>query len=321
MKSEFEWIEEFQRKLNAKSKKVLVGIGDDACVTLPAKGGILATVDRLVEKVHFDLRWSPPESIGYKALAVSLSDIAAMGGCPLYALVSLSFPSKTPDIFVSKIYRGLKRVASEQKVQVVGGNLSTSSSIIIDTTVIGEVSKKVLLRSTAAAGDAVMVTGYLGESAAGLALLKKASEVGPSLVQAHLFPHAKIEIGLQLAKTPGVRCCIDISDGLSSELYHLAKASGVGFRIKESSVPLSAQVRKAGKLLKINPLDWALGGGEDYQLLFTVASDSVQKVKTVFKKKGWDLFEIGRVIKERNILMETSTGNLIPLKKQGWLHF
>ncbi len=237
---------------------------------------VLATTDAMVEGVHF-ATGTPWWELGWKALAVNLSDIAAMGGVPGHALVNLSLPGDTEVEDVAQLYRGMAELANQQKVAIVGGNITSAPVVMIAVTVIGRGLKEGLLRRSAAVpGDRIAVTSYLGSAAAGLRMLtgglKFPPEAAALLKKAHLQPQPRIAEGQVLVKQ-GVRAAIDISDGLVADLGHVCAASKVGATVRVNAVPVHPLMKEAfGK----DALGLALTGGEDYELLFTAGERIIE---------------------------------------------
>ncbi len=303
---------------------VVAGIGDDAAVYRPADGLYqLLTTDMLVENVHFLLDKTTPRQLGYKAIAVSLSDIAAMGGMPRHAVVSLGLPPQLPVEFVVAVYDGMKEICREFAVNIIGGDtVASPHALVINVAVTGEVEPACLLRrSGAKPGDAVVVTGTLGDSACGLELLRtprwtERDYAGP-LVAAHLTPRPQVEVGRLLAGW-GATSADDISDGLASEAHELARAGGVGIRLYADRIPLSSQLVEAAAVLGREPLDYALFGGEDYQLVFTVGQDDLGRLAC----KGGPLTVVGEVTgKEAGVVLVAADGKTAALKPRGYNHF
>ncbi|MCK4964297.1 MAG: thiamine-phosphate kinase, partial [Dehalococcoidia bacterium] len=254
-----------------KDKSVLIGIGDDAACWRTEACAQLATSDSLIQDVHFTLSTTTWRELGWKALAVNLSDIAAMGGFPQYALVSLGLPGDIEVASVAELYEGMAELARLFDVSIVGGDSVGAPVVILSLAVVGkaQTTQTVLTRSAAAPGDRIAVTGYLGASAAGLAMLKKGlefdKETAATLREAHLKPHPRIVEGQALARH-GVKAAIDLSDGLVSDLNKLCKASGVGARLFTNQIPVHPVVRRS---FGDDSIELALSGGEDYELLFT----------------------------------------------------
>jgi thiamin-phosphate kinase len=273
---EFGLIDLIKEDTISEQGSVVLGIGDDAAVLLPTpRQLLLITTDMLVESVHFDLATTTPWQLGYKAIAVNLSDIAAMGGVPRHAVVSVALPPATPSDFVVNLYQGMKEICHEFGVNIVGGDtVSSPNGLVINVAVTGEVEPVNLVRrSGAQAGDIVAVTGCLGNSGAGLDLLKAGAwedfDFAWPLVTAHLSPRPQVKTG-GIVAAAGATSMDDISDGLASEAHEIAKASGVGVRLYAEQIPLAGEVKEAAAKLGKEALDYALYGGEDFQLLFTM---------------------------------------------------
>jgi thiamine-monophosphate kinase len=265
----------------APAAGVTVGIGDDTAVLAVTPGAaLLATTDLVIEDVHFRRVWASPEDIGWKAMAVNLSDIAAMGGVPRWALIGLAVPEDTDAEEVAGFFRGLRGAAGPHGVALVGGDTSRSpAGWLVNVTLLGEHTGTPRLRSTAQPGDAIAVTGGLGRSAAGLAVLERgvtdarrrglAEDAIEEITRAHLRPQARVGEGQWLGRAPGVRAMMDCSDGLATDLGHICRESRVSARIQVDRIPLGAGVAAAADALGGNALAWATGGGEDYELLIT----------------------------------------------------
>lgn len=308
---------------NASWCNLLIGIGDDAAVWREDSPIQLATTDTLVQDVHFNLKVISWEELGWKALAVNLSDIAAMGGMPKYALVSLALPGDLEVEKISEFYRGMLALAQKYGVAIAGGDITNSPNIIITVTVFGSLANKSrspLTRSEAKVGDQVAVTGYLGTSAAGLKMLSERlnwDEKAAILVrQAHLRPLPKVKEG-QILLNSGVKTAIDISDGLISDLRQICKMSQVGARVKISSLPAHPLVRAA---LGDNWQELALSGGEEYELLFTATSNIIDRVKKNLKCL---VTIIGEITKEEpgQVIVVDDEGKMVPWHQGGWEHF
>lgn len=310
MRSEFEFIEYI------KERHKLKVIGDDcAVVPMNAQSDQLFTVDLLIENIDFRLDWTTPALLGHKALAVSLSDIAAMGGTPTYAMLTLGIPQglwKTS--FLDEFYEGWHLLADEFGVKLIGGDISRSpTDLIIDSFVIGEVpSGRAILRSGAKPGDLIFVTGELGAAALGLLLLENGERltnesIDPlqSSLLRQLKPHPQLIIGNTLLQKELASSNIDLSDGLSSDLAHLCKASGVGAEIEASRLPIA----------KGASLEMALNGGEDFELLFTVPPERRSEAAQLL------CVEIGEITAETGKLTLLIDGELRPLAQQGYEHF
>ena len=302
-------------------QEVLVGIGDDAAAWRSDTNIQLATTDTLVQDIHFDPGVIGWEELGWKALAVNLSDIAAMGGIPRYALLSLALPGELEVEDISKFASAMARLGREFEVAIVGGNIATAPNIVITVTVIGcSRGKTILKRSTASPGEQIAVTGYLGLSAAGLEMLKNRiildSEASNLLRRAHLQPVPRVREG-QILVEQGVRTAIDISDGLVADLDHICESSKVNAKISIEQVPVHRVVTANFP----NHQDLALCGGEDYELLFTADEATVARVAQALT---CPVTVIGEITEEQLATRVTAVdgqGNIIPYRRGGWEHF
>ncbi len=331
MISERECINLIRQFAGSRGNQYLVkGIGDDCAVLAKDETAfLLLTTDTLVEGIHFDLAWHPPDLLGRKCASVNLSDIAAMGGLPRACLLSIAFPESVPDWF-EEFITGFTDVLKEFDTQLVGGDtVKGNKDIVITVTVIGEAEKEqVCYRSGAHPGDLVWVTGSLGNSAAGLALCRRGLERAPGmkdkwqqLVRAHLDPEPLVGPGRILAASGLVRAMLDISDGLATDLAHLCSESGVGAEIRQELLPVSELLKEAAAELDTDPLAWVLKGGEDYQLLFTTkASAEQQLLELVAAHKGWKVSRVGHITEEKGVYL-CSNGNRLEIGYQGYDHF
>nr|BBH92596.1 thiamine-monophosphate kinase [Thermogemmatispora argillosa] len=332
--SEFELIARLTAGLPTR-EEVVVGIGDD-CAVLDNGGSrlLLLTCDSQVEGVHFTLQTSAPEEIGRKALAINLSDIAAMGGEPRYALISLHIPRRCPLEVLDGLYTGLRQEAAAAQTLIIGGNVSgtgAAETLAIDITLLGEVERgRVLTRSGARAGDTLFVTGCPGDSAAGLySLLHPDHPYPPAACErlraVHRVPKPRLAEGRLLSELGPeiVTALIDISDGLSGDLGHICERSGVGACIEVARLPLSPELRSLAAILARDPLAWVLHGGEDYELLFTVAPGQEQTVLERFAAAGLaPPTPIGRMTDAASGLrLRWPDGREEPLSVQSWDHF
>ena len=341
MQTEFEFIEKIRRRAFGKSTKT--GIGDD-CAVIPkdAKTDLVITADLLIEDIDFRLDWSPPELVGHKALGVSLSDAAAMGAKPVWAMLSIGVPEKIwKSDFAEKFYDGWFRLAKKFGVELVGGDVSrTPDKIVIDSIVAGEVKKnKAILRSTAKAGDLIFVTGKLGGAAMGLRLLEEGERYKKGkenfinkLLLRQLAPNPQTEIGQFLGKNNLATAMIDLSDGLSSDLSHLCRASGVGAKIYADKIPIVKNLRRflltndkskikdqRSKIKDQTALNFALNGGEDFELLFTVNSKKIFRLET--ELKSGLLFHIGETTANAEIIELVFGDKTEILAARGFRHF
>lgn len=305
---------------------VVAGIGDDAAVLLPTPRQLqLITTDMLVENIHFDLTTTTAMQLGYKSVAVNLSDIAAMGGVPRHAVVSIALPQHTAVDFVLNLYNGMKEICREHGVNIVGGDtVASPGGLVINVAVMGEVEPSNLVkRSGAKAGDIVAVTNVLGSSSAGLALLSRGEweeyDFSWPLVTAHLTPRPQVKTG-QLLAAHGATSMDDISDGLASELHEIAKASNVSIQVIGEHIPLSPELREAAQVLGKEPLDYALYGGEDFQLLFTMDPEQFAVMNTI--DPGAAITKIGEVLPPgEGVSLIDETGQSRKLQPRGYNHF
>jgi thiamine-monophosphate kinase len=298
-----------------KNGRVVTGIGDDCAVLrLPAGHDLLTTTDFSLENVHFKRAWHAAESVGHRCLARGLSDIAAMGGEPMAAFLSLAVPAKLPQAWVDKFTRALLKLAREFGVTLAGGDSAQSpAGILADIVVLGSVPKgKAVLRSGARPGDRIYVTGLLGGSAAALDQLFSKRKLAPQQFPRHFFPQPRVFQGQFLRANNLVSSMIDISDGLSTDLNHVCEESGVGDEIWAKAIP-RATIGKSDELIH---LKFALHGGDDYELLFTARP--AQRIPLTIL--GIPITCIGEISRGRNVSIISKTGNS-PLKARGWQHF
>lgn len=328
--SEFELIDRLTRRLTTR-RDVVLGVGDDAAVLAPDAGTLLvATCDAQVEGRHFIRGIASPEEIGRKALAVNLSDVAAMGAQPLWALVSLLLPPTLEVSELDGIYAGLRALAESHNVAIVGGNVAgTDGPLIIDVTLLGSVNPdQTLRRDGGQPGDAVLVTGTLGVAAAGLLALVTApgeAAVPPEVLararQAHVTPTPRVSEGPALAQTGVVSAMLDVSDGLAADLRHICERSGVGAEIDAAAVPIDPAAGIIATAYGRDPLALALYGGEDYELLFTVPPAGIQTAIAAVAAVGGTAHIIGRLTApEAGIRLVLPEGMTRTLEPTGWDH-
>jgi len=274
---EFGLIARLRARLGAAAPGLIRGIGDDAAVLAPTPGlSLLATADALIEEIHFSFRLSPPAAVGARAMVANLSDIAAMGGIPRAALVCLGLPPRAELDVVDGLYEGLHAAAAAASTAIVGGDTVRSlSGFVLAITVLGEVEPdRCVSRAGARPGDRLWVSGPLGGSAAGLAWLRSGgSRIGPSeairqAIACHEAPVARLALGRALALDGMARAMLDVSDGIGGDARRMAEESGVGVRIVAARIPIHPGAAEVAGLLGGDPLRWAMGGGEDYELLF-----------------------------------------------------
>jgi len=310
---------------------VIVGIGDDAAVTRISPGyDLVSTTDAMVEGIHFLRETLSPYDLGWKSMAANLSDVAAMGAVPRFALVALAISPQWDLPGLLDIYRGMGDLAKRYGVVIIGGNVTRSPhDLMITVTMLGEVEPgKALRRSGARYGDCLFVTGPLGLSAAGLALLKEGraafvpDDVGRVLTTAHQRPLPQIEAG-RLLLSEGCTALNDVSDGLASELFEIAEASGVSLRVKAAGLWVEPAMAELAKLQGLSVWPWILYGGEDYQLVGTVPAIRKHHVEAAFRKNGLALFWIGEAEKpgvRPQVLLDWGDRQEL-LEKRGYNHF
>lgn len=301
---------------------VVVGAGDDAAVIEPERGLLdVVTTDALVEGVHFDRRFCPPDAIGHKALAVNLSDLAAMGASPRAALLSLVLPDDLAVGDVDGILDGLLALADRFRVALVGGNITrTPGPLVIDVTAIGSVSRRrVLTRTGARPGDDVYVTGSLGVGTAGLSAFREGAHE-PALQARYLRPEPRIRAGLLLGRNKAATACIDLSDGLADGLRQVSEASGVGIAVEQGALPVDDAVLRWFGQSRADPVLEAVAGGDDYELVFTSRPAHRGRLRAVRQRVGdLPITKIGVVTKERKVVLKTPAGERsLP---EGFQHF
>ncbi len=325
---EFGLIHHLSSRLKFRASDSILGIGDD-CAVYPVKPGMneVISTDALVENIHFKLSTTTPEALGRKALSVSLSDIAAMGGTPKRILVTLGLPERISVSFLDKLYSGFNEICNQYKVELAGGDtVSSPKCFFINVAVIGE-AKRVFTRKGAKPGDLIFVTGTLGDSSLGLKLLDKKKKGGKDnklLIERHLNPTARVqEAGILARSSINITSMIDISDGLVQDLYHICKASKVGARIFQDKLPHSPEFARTCDKDSIPPLPLLLNGGEDYELLFTLPADGVKNLNRQFLKAKVLVTQVGEItLKPRKVSLAMRDGTTETLSEsEGFNHF
>lgn len=293
--------------------EIVLGIGDDCAVLKKSKNAYwVIGCDMLVEGDHFSLDYFKAEQVGVKAMESNISDIAAMGGRPKYAFISLALKTGTSMNFVKGFYRGIYKSARRDRVEVLGGDTTHGKANAVSITVMGECRKENLcLRSGAKAGDYIFVTGKLGASAAGLKAFLKKKKGFNFVKRKHLMPKARTGLGERIGKF--ANAMEDVSDGLASEVRNICRASGKGAVIFAEKVPIAAETKKAAKAMGNSALDYALFGGEDFELVFTCNKKNL-------KKLGKFGAVVGKIIKGKKIYLEKD-GKQKELEKFGYDHF
>ncbi|HKW85617.1 MAG TPA: thiamine-phosphate kinase [Nitrospiraceae bacterium] len=334
---EFGLIRSLSRRFGWTGRSVLRGIGDDAAIIRsPANHLLLLSTDLLAEGIHFDPATATFEDIGYKATAANLSDIAAMGGVPKHILVAVAVPSSCTSSEIERLYRGLMRACRLYGVELVGGDTSASrQGLFICVTVTGVIEPgQALTRDGANVGDLLYVTGTLGDSQAGLNILRTRirakGEAGEKLrdrhlrylIERHLRPTPRIEEGHLLATHRLATAAIDLSDGLSGDLAHMCEQSGVGAEIESTALPLSPACRSYAAAHRLDPISLALTGGEDYELLFTVSPDNRAKLDRLARRTRCRFSCIGTICpKGFGLRVKHRNGSSRRLTIAGYQHF
>src|SRR5712692_10025045 len=314
-------------KFHAKSKArasgvphLALGIGDDAALFRPRLGHeTILTCDWFLEGTHFLREKHPPDAVGWKCLARAVSDVAAMGGVPRCFLLSLALPETHTSRWLDLFLGGLRRASRKFQCALAGGDMTQRNKILINVTVVAEVpARSAVLRSGAQDGDLIYVSGRLGESELGLRIVRRsrgASSKKNPLTRRHLYPEPRLALGQWLVKRGLATAMMDLSDGLSSDLQRLCAASAVGAFVEEANIP---QVRSPDVALKHghDPIHLALHGGDDYELLFTVPPRKAKLLPKNFKGVG--LTAIGRITRERELLVLVEDGHAKQLRPLGW---
>jgi thiamine-monophosphate kinase len=331
---EFGLIDHLTESVRIHHDNTIKGIGDDAAVLDNGADYRLISTDCLVEGIHFDLAYTPLKHLGYKAIAVNLSDIYAMNGFPEQVTVSIAISNRFSVEALEELYKGIRTACNNYKVDLIGGDTTSSPrGLFISVTAIGRVDKdKITYRSTAKKGDLLCVSGNLGAAYLGLQILEREKQIFQSikgglqpdledqqyLISRQLKPEARFDMIELFHKAELVpTAMIDISDGLASEIFHLCKQSNVGVILEESGVPIHPDAEKKSIDFGIDPITSALSGGEDYELLFTIDVKDIDKVKYLP-----DIYIAGEIVpKEDGIKLHTKGGNIHDIKAQGWVHF
>jgi thiamine-monophosphate kinase len=322
---EFGLINRIRKWTSTSNPALLKGIGDDVAVIETGDRVLLATTDILIEDIHFKRAWIDPYHLGKKALFVNLSDIAAMGGTPKYFLISLGVPENLSLSFLSSFYRGLKDGTRRFRVDLIGGDTSVSRKIIINICLLGEGKRGTLLfRSGARVGNDLFVSGTLGDAALGLKILQKNGlHAKPiSLIQKHLSPSPRIQLGQALARNHWATAMIDVSDGLLIDTNHLLEESGVGAWIWEDRIPLSKLYQKWIPFFSKSPYQFALSGGEDYELLFTAPPEMRKRISYLALSLKIPITQFGKIVpKKEGLHLIRKDGKKYSPSRLGFEHF
>ncbi len=325
---EFGFIDRISPQCCINRERVYKAIGDDAAAFWSdPKRLTLVTTDLLVERVHFQRSAVSGFDLGYKALAVNLSDIAAMGGTAREAFVSIAIPEDCALEYLDAIYLGLRHLAGEFGVNILGGDTTAShQDLIINIALTGSVPEaEILCRDGARSGDLICSTGCLGDSRAGLHLilhgiLRDTPEL-EKLYQEHVRPRPHLREGRFLARQGGVSAAIDVSDGLSSDLQHLIDSGRTGARLQADQLPVSPELEWFGRRFGCDPIEFALAGGEDYALLFTLGADRAERVQKAYQQEFGQGFSIFGEITESGEMELVSPSGTRSLRPSGWNHF
>ncbi len=324
---EFGFIRLLEERNRVFFNRVIKGIGDDCAILEKDQESVfLISTELFIEDIHFLKKKSPPYELGLKVVNASLSDIAATGGRPLYLFTSIAVPQETGLDYLESLYKGIKEACKKYKVDIVGGDTSSSPDrIAISIAVLGEAKKdKLVYRKGAHPGDLIYVTGYLGDSAAGLMLIKEElsapEDIAKKLVNAHHIPCPRLEIGNMVAEHGLANAMIDISDGLIADLNHICEASNTGAIIYLKNLPISQELACLKERLSFPLHELALYGGEDYELIIVVPSNKAPRFKRLCSEKGFSVYLIGRMVKEKGIRLALDNRH-IPLTIKGYTHF
>jgi thiamine-monophosphate kinase len=324
--TEDELLAVIRKVLSGESPGVLVGPGDDAAVVEWGRGDAALTADMLVQGVHFDLRMTSARDLGYKSIAVNVSDLAAMAASPRYATVSLELSDDVAPAWVIELYGGMREACGEYALSLVGGDLSRGSELVISVSAAGEVARgRAVLRSGAKPGDRIVVTGSLGAAAGGLELARSGHQAaatpwGRALLEAQFRPAARVGEGASLAQS-GATAMMDVSDGLALDLSRLCAESATGARIEEAAIPIANELHELAGALTIDPLELALSGGEDYELLATIDPAAVEPARARLEERfGVALTDVGEITGQGFVLVHAD-GSERPLEPKGWDHF
>jgi thiamine-monophosphate kinase len=318
------------QKEGIENPGVSLGIGDDTAAIRPRAGHeLLVTCDCLVEGRHYLPDFISSESLGRRAMTANISDIGSMGGLPLYALISLGLRADTPVKSVEDMYRGFLQELNPFEASIIGGNITkVNIENFIDITILGEVQQgKLMLRSSAEAGDVILVTGYPGQAAAGLRLLKRSQSSkdiqNHPLVHAFNTPKHRAREGHAIAQSGYAKAMIDTSDGLLADLGHICEESGVGAELIQAQLPISEALRQVASQMKRDPYDLILSDSDDYELIITCALKNTKNVQSIISKiSNIPIAEIGRITHaDEKIQLILPDGNKRPVIPSGWNHF
>lgn len=316
------------RREGIASDRVTVGIGDDTASFAPKPGfDVLLTCDTMVENRHFLPECISRFDLGRRAMTQNISDIGAMGGTPVYALISLGLRGEIPVFDVEELYRGFLAQLNPCGACIVGGNITgTTGPVFIDVTLIGEVEQgKAVKRSGALPGDAIVVTGYPGQSWAGLQLLLNAQDRSSvrhhPLVREYNSPSHRAQLGAAVGQTGRATAMIDTSDGFLGDLGHICEGSRVGAEVIEESIPISDALREAAKEFGRNPREFFLADSDDYELIITCRAEDVGLMRSLAAERDVPIAEVGRITPVPGVFLLTADGKREALKSASWDHF
>lgn len=325
-------VKQLAKRLGQKHPRLIKGIGDDTSVTVQKAGcALLSTTDTLIEGTHFSLSYAPARLIGRKSLSISVSDVAAMGGAPLFGLVSIAMPGRTEKRFLDELYKGIDDSAKAAGLFIAGGNTARfEGAVIVSTTVIGEAPEKTIVyRSGAKPGDIIYVTGALGDSALGLRLLQERGVAAlksrfKKAVLRHLDPQPRLAAGVQLAAGRLASAMIDVSDGLLLDLKRLCEASAVSAVVEAQAVPVSEELHEYCSNKKLSRPQFSFSGGEDYELLFTSPPDTAKAIERLSKRLKLNITPIGGIdaaTKGSRLRVLDKNGAWVKITRLGFEHF
>ncbi len=329
-KDEDALIEMMRAQLGSPSRHAVLGMGDDAAILAPPSAGheILITTDLLVEGTHFKLEWSSPYQAGWKAMAASVSDIAAMGGRPTYAVVSIGVRARNRANFIRGMYDGIKAAAERYRVAVVGGDTVRSDRTVINVTMLGEAATGAAVRRCfAKPGDYIYVTGVCGDSAAGFEILSRKEKKTDirneiELIRRHLAPEPVPEAGIAAAASGAAAAMMDLSDGLAIDLPRMMKSSSCGAIVRTGDIPVSKELVRYCRKNEKDPLDFALRGGEDFNLLIAARPALAEILEAAVEGAGVSAHRIGEVTDTAvGIMLQNGDGKLFPYKADSFKHF
>ena len=323
---EFGFIERIRKGCLTRDKDVIRGIGDDCCVfSTSAEVVTLLTTDILVERIHFLLSAISPYQLGRKSLAVNMSDIAAMGGTPREAVISIAIPDKLDLSFLDGFYAGMKSMAREFEVNILGGDTTSSPEfLVVNVAMVGEARvDEILYRSGAVVGDVIFLTGPVGSSAAGLDMLLKKRKIdnGSDLIKVHQDPYPHVKEGRIIASMKVANSLIDVSDGVAADLNHICTESKLGAVIEEEMIPTTEAFRAYCKRFNEDANHLSLHVGEDYVLLGTVPAQAEADLREALRSQDCEFYSIGRTVSDAGLKLQVRDGSIKVIGASGWDHF